>query len=598
MSVIEQSVGEVVDVTHTSVQVRDLYSETLYQLNPTQINNLVLNVKDIIQYRISEQMLDAIELCADGISIQASLFRIAAKKQLHPFFSSAVQAEVGKILQDPGVFDDALVNMEALPFCTIDGKDTLDLDQALQIEQSETGFLVRYAIADAAYYIQPGSALFDEALRRGASFYLPGMMIPMLPRELCVDVISLNAQVLRRAIVFEMQLYADGQLKQSTIVRARIRSRGKLSFQQVQQFLNEGNEPTISQDETLSTSLLLFQHVGRLRIKLAEERNVARFHRTEINVKLDRGKGIFNLLDNVRNEVEMYNEQLSLLCNTVGAKFLADNHDLIADILQPIYKIHPPPSDQKLKNLEQTIIQLVKIHQLDPKIWQWAVSDNQPLADYLQKLPLKGQFKRISHAIHRQALLTNTRSEFSSQPGRHYGVGADVYARFSSPMREIVGVFLHKELMEKVDGCGQTQCSSQQDNVYREQIIQAANRAKDIQRQLTNEANLQVIDQFFNIDLQLEKSLRPYRIGTLLGVGRNKLYILLDGIHIEVKLYIDHLMESWQLPLSIDQDALCLINDNTQQPIIRLGDEVSLCVEEKDVDKNRWKFSLKKISFD
>lgn len=582
-------IGEVVSNTQKKISIVDLYSGQSYDI-PSKGEAAVLLSGQVIQFVLIEDSPCQITLLATSGSAQAQLYKIVTDKKLTPFFSSAIQAEVEYILDNTGLDDPALEDQENLAFCTIDGSDTMDLDQALQVEKTSAGYTVRYAIADAAYFIRPGSALFEEALKRGTSYYLPGLMIPMLPRELCVDVISLNENVSRRAIVFEITLNNNGEYLKTRIVRAKIKSRGKLSFKEVETFF-AGKSKSIRHDEELATSLGLFKEIGLLRLKLAEERNIARFHRTEVNIKLGQDGLVFNLLDNVRNEVELYNEQFSLLCNIAGAKLLADKGESFAKFVQPIYKVHPPPSNDKLKAFEAAIKQLIHVHQLEDKEWLWQHNGDLSLSDYLKKLPQTGAKNRVAQAIHRQALLTNTRSSFSEKPGRHFGVGADVYARFSAPMREIVGIFLHKELMEKIVGCDSI-CSDEQDEIFREQIILAANRAKSIQRQLTNEANLLVIDQVFNTEFENSKENTPLHKGTVIGLGRDKLYILLDDIPIEVKVYIRPLEGFWKASLKIDLDQLSLINSQNQDQIVSLGDEVEISVVSKDNTKHRWIFQL------
>ena len=81
-----------------------------------------------------------------------AMYKITADKQLTPFFSPSVLTEVSAIVNQTGIDDPSLINLENLPFWSIDGEDTLDLDQALQVEKTEGGYTVRYAIADAAYY--------------------------------------------------------------------------------------------------------------------------------------------------------------------------------------------------------------------------------------------------------------------------------------------------------------------------------------------------------------------------------------------------------------------------------------------------------------
>ena len=74
-----------------------------------------------------------------------------------------------------------LVDRTAMPFVTIDNAYSKDLDQAVFVEREGDGFVVAYAIADASFYVRPGSALFAEAMKRGASYYFPGFSVPMLP---------------------------------------------------------------------------------------------------------------------------------------------------------------------------------------------------------------------------------------------------------------------------------------------------------------------------------------------------------------------------------------------------------------------------------
>ena len=92
--------------------------------------------------------------------------------ELHTEHSNKAMSEADHWLANPGHDDPTLDDLTALPFVTIDNPDSRDLDQALYIEETADGYRLRYALADAAYYVRPGSALFDEALQRGAIFYL------------------------------------------------------------------------------------------------------------------------------------------------------------------------------------------------------------------------------------------------------------------------------------------------------------------------------------------------------------------------------------------------------------------------------------------
>jgi len=134
--------------------------------------------------------------------------------------------EAAQRIAEPGFDDPTLEQWQSAPFITIDNPDSRDLDQALLIESTpEQGYRVRYALADAAYYVPPGSALFDESLKRGVTYYTPLLAAPMLPPSLSEGLVSLNPDQLRRAVVFDISMNEDASVASVRVVRALIRTR-------------------------------------------------------------------------------------------------------------------------------------------------------------------------------------------------------------------------------------------------------------------------------------------------------------------------------------------------------------------------------------
>src|SRR5690606_38172771 len=125
----------------------------------------------------------------------------------------------------------------------------------------------------------------------------------------------------RRALVLHTELTTDGTVRHTSAFRARIRSRHKLSFRQVQRFYDAPGGMDF--EPGVAASLRALKEVGKLRMSLAAERNVVRFRRVELEARLDDGQGQrFVSMVALRDEVEAYNEQLSLLCNAEGARLL------------------------------------------------------------------------------------------------------------------------------------------------------------------------------------------------------------------------------------------------------------------------------------
>jgi ribonuclease R len=528
------------------------------------------------------------EILASKKSALAKMFLLAAEHALDPIFPVAVDKEVQALLADPGIDDPALEDLTHLPFVTIDGPGTRDLDQAMYIEPRDGGGgVVWYALADPAWCVKPGTALFEESLRRGASFYLPGLCVPMLPRALSEGITSLNEKSLRRAVVFEMSVDESGECIQTEVSRARVRSCAQLTFRQVQRFLDE---QTPLPDRAAEPSVKLLRGVGRARMRRAEQRNVIHYRRSEVEVKLSGGLRFVIDLE-PRSSVEKYNEQLSLMCNVEGARLLRDG-DETDDNVQPIYRVHASPDHRRYEKLEGLLEAIATRHGLDGEQWSWRRKDERSLADFLAALPMEGSAGRIASAIHRQAVLTNVRSVFSDQPSGHHGVGADVYARFSAPMHELVGVFLHKELFEKLSDGGS---AATKDDELRERIISRANESKALQKRLTKEANRIVIDEIFEADRQLARDERPARAGTVMGLTPTKAHILLDDPRIEVKVYTRHQADvgGGKVVMSDDGAAILHIEGNTERELCRIGDEVHVAVHDRDNRGDRWMLVIK-----
>lgn len=507
------------------------------------------------------------EILALGGTPLAELYAVAAAEGLSPVYPVDVEREVAALHQRDGVHAEGLVDETSLAYVTIDGASSRDLDQAAYVEQHAGGFTLRYALADASFYAPPGSALFQESLRRGASYYMPGLVLPMLPRALSEGLVSLNPGVDRRAVVFRLELDSRGEVRERTVYRARIHSRGKLSFRGVQDFYDTGE----GFEGEIATNLLALRELGEARIDRAEERSVVRYRRRETNVELAGGQR-FSVVDHARMMVERYNEQLSLLCNVAGARTLRAGAD--AEV-EPIYRVHPSPAAEKLENFEGLVGELADLHGLDPAVWRWKRGES--MAAFLDGLPNEGPQARLAQAIHRQAVMTNLRSSFATEARGHHGIGAEVYARFSAPMREVVGVYLHRELLELLELEAEEASSA----ALRDAVVAAANEAKLRQKRLTNAANRLVIDQLLAPAAGTDQVFR----GTLLGLRRERAYVELDEPAVDLKVYLRDQPGGAEVAPSM---AKLRAGDAE----LRLGDEVGLRVLGRDPSRDRWQLAL------
>jgi ribonuclease R len=533
-----------------------------------------------------------VEVLAHPGTALADIWAVVARQGLRVAWPLAAWVEVDAALASPGLDDPTLADLEGIPFCTIDNVDSRDLDQALHVAADGAGgHVVRYALADAAYYVRPGGALFDESLRRGASYYLPGFSVPMLPRALSEGLISLNPDVPRRALVFTMRLDGEGRPVATEIARARIRSRAKLSYSGVQAFYDTPERGPLAASE-LRESLELLRVVGARRQKLAQQRDVVDYERIGAGVELS-AAGALVLTTDRRLEVERHNEQVSLLCNIEGARLLAERAGPRAGALQAVFRVHDAPPRERLGELEDAIDGIIAVQGLDRARFAWrrrGNGDREALAEYLERLPRDAEFRRVREALERQVRLTNVRSLFAASPGMHYALGVDGYARFSAPMREVAGIFTHKEALELL-GLADVRHSAEADTATREAVIVAANRSKEVQARLTKDAYKLAIDALLETDLLVAPEARPARTGTILGAAPSRVYLRLDGPPIELKVYAEDLEAAWGGQVSLLPGGVGLRAADGHRRLAA-GDAVTLRTRGLDRRRDRWHFEV------
>ena len=519
---------------------------------------------------------------------EAAIQKILAQFKINIEHPEECLKEAAQCAASPGFDDPALEQWQDQPFVTIDNPDSRDLDQALLIEQHNNGYRVRYALADAAFYVPTGSALFEEALKRGVTYYTPMLAIPMLPTSLSEDLVSLNPDQLRRALVFDISLRDDATVMSVSVVRALITSQAKLSYASVQAFLDTDAEGLAHEyhDSAWAASLKLLCEVGEKLIQRSLNRDVIPFNRTEAQIELtDSG---LKLSRRTRVRTEKYNEQISLLCNMQGAEMLKglsqDNEEL-----QAIFRAHDAPSAGRLSGLRSLLSDFADSADLSDQ-WRWR--KDQSLADYVAALPDDEENRPKVLAIERQILVCNQASEYRAEPGRHHALAASSYARFSSPMREIVGIFTHKELLEAMD-CQVSSYSVhpselRNDHSLRESIIAIANHSRQTQKQISKRIEFIALRSVLGTDLELESS--PARDGIIMGFKKDRIYVAVESIATDLKVSASDLEE--HLGTRYELNKLAAVPENKQAPEWRLGDAVKVTTLGFDSTKNRFRIGL------
>lgn len=335
---------------------------------------------------------------------------------------------------------DGRTDLSHLPLITIDPADARDHDDACcaipdDDPANEGGFLLWVAIADVAHYVRPGTALDDEAKRRGNSTYFPDRVVPMLPDRLSGDLCSLHEGVERPCIAVEMQINAQGEKLSHRFVRGLMTSPAALSYEDAQAAID--GAPTERTKPLLDPVLRpLFAAYKALK--------TAREHRQPLELDLPERK--IELTDdgkvasvNYRDRFDAHKliEECMVLANVAAAETLNAQKSPL------IFRVHEEPDPSKLDALRDV-----------------AKASGLPLAKgqvlhtrHLNQLLNAAAGKDEAELINMATLRSMTQAYYNPKNYGHFGLALKNYAHFTSPIRRYADLIVHRALVS-VHGWG------------------------------------------------------------------------------------------------------------------------------------------------
>jgi exoribonuclease R len=253
-------------------------------------------------------------------------------------FPPEVLAEAEAAARAPAMPD---LDRTDLPLYTLDPEGSRDLDQAVAIERQSAGYRVHYAIADVAAFVAAGGALDAEAHRRGVTMYAPDRNVPLHPEILSAGAGSLLPGQVRPALLWSLDLDADGGLAAVDVRRARVRSRRQLSYPGAQQSLDAGAG---------GDALALLEEVGRRRQALATGRGAVHLAVPEQEV-VDGPDGRPQLVFRAQLPVELWNAEISLLTGMAAAGLMLEGS---VGLLRTL----PPPEAAEVASVRRSALAL------------------------------------------------------------------------------------------------------------------------------------------------------------------------------------------------------------------------------------------------
>jgi len=345
-------------------------------------------------------------------------------------FPAALMDEAARI--PPAVSDEEARaeerrDLRALDLVTIDGVDARDFDDAVWAEPAAGGMRLVVAIADVSHYVRPGSSLDAEALHRGTSVYLPDRVLPMLPERLSNGICSLRPDEDRLCLVADMEFDDRARRRRTSLYPAVMRSKARCTYDEVQAVLDGRSVP--GRDRFRGLFLRLAALARSLR-RMREARGALDFDLPETRVVLDGGGRPLRMERRERTESHRLVEECMLAANEAVAAFFQ------SEGVPAVYRFHGEPDAAKL----ETFAELARAHGLH------VPGGRRPSSLELNRFIQRLEGKPEQRALNQVLLRSMMQAVYSPDEVGHYGLAADEYLHFTSPIRRYPDLLVHRLL--------------------------------------------------------------------------------------------------------------------------------------------------------
>ncbi|TVY10342.1 ribonuclease R [Paenibacillus cremeus] len=321
---------------------------------------------------------------------------------------------------------------------TIDGEDAKDLDDAVHVKRLPNGhYVLGVHIADVSYYVREDSALDQEAYNRGCSVYLVDRVIPMLPHRLSNGICSLNPQVDRLTMSCEMEFDAQMNVVRHDIFTSVIKTSERMTYKNVRLLLTGEAEPDIV--EKYAYLLDDFKLMEELAMKLRSKRmkrGAIDFDFMESKILVDETGKPTDIIKRDRTIAEMIIEEFMLAANETVAEHF---HWLKVPFL---YRVHEDPDMEKLQHFMEFITNFGYVvrgkgNTVHPRALQTLLEE------------IRG--KKEETVISTVMLRSMKKAVYDSQSLGHYGLAAEYYSHFTSPIRRYPDLIIHRVIREVLE---------------------------------------------------------------------------------------------------------------------------------------------------
>lgn len=439
---------------------------------------------------------------------------------------------------------------------TIDGEDSKDLDDAVSLTWEDGVYHLGVHIADVSNYVQGGSAMDREALRRGTSVYLADRVIPMLHERLSNGICSLNAQEDRLALSCLMDVDAEGRVIGHEIAETVIRVDRRMTYTNVQKIL-DGSDPEVCQEyEELCPLFEKMEELSALVRRRRQERGSIDFDFPESKIVLDeQGKTVSVEVYEHNRAMELIEDFMILANETVAREFCEAQ-------IPFVYRTHEEPDPDRIEEL------LTFLHSQGVS----AQKEKEKISPReIQKILREVQGQPNEPLVSRLTLRTMQQARYSVECTGHFGLASRYYCHFTSPIRRYPDLQIHRIIKDKLRG----RMNSEKKELYAGILDEVSALSSSAERR-AEEAEREV-EKLKKAEYMLGHIGEIFE-GTISGVTGWGLYVELPNT-IEGLIHISNLSDDYYL---FDEEKRILIGEVTGNSY-SLGQKIQIRVADVDL---------------
>ncbi len=326
-------------------------------------------------------------------------------------------------------------DLTEVPFVTIDGASTKDMDDALHAKKLADGsFELTIAIADPTAYITPDDNMDKVARERGFTIYLPGRNIPMLPRDLADDLCSLIENQVRPALCCSVTINKDGVIGDDIrFFAANMQSHARLVYDHVSDWLENGESTAWQPSETIADVVKTLHEFSQARANWRENNAVVFPDRPDYRFELSEDNDVIAIHADMRRTANRLVEEAMITANICAGKVLQSSFN------SGVFNTHAGFKADKVAD----VVELMSSHGAECDAESVATLEGFAA---LRRWLCEQETSYLDNRIRK----SQSYSEIGNQPLPHYAMGLDVYATWTSPIRKYGDMINHRMLKAHV----------------------------------------------------------------------------------------------------------------------------------------------------